>query len=347
MVRINLSTDDIFEKNNQMMKIVTSGIDTTDRFEENPIMLFEHNPEKILGRWTSVERDEHVLSAVPDFDEDEFSVNIGNKVKKGSVKSASVGIEIKDAYMEGDVLVISKSTLLEASLVGIPANKQAKVQDFSKGTILFFSNDGKELDIEDYTKKLKDMENPKIENLEEIKVDEVVEDVETVDNELETLNASLIEKNATIENLTATKIELGLTITNLNKSVEDLTKEKETLNASLVEKDKEIENLNNAIIEMKKEKIDILLNSAIEEGKITREAKEDFAELSYEKAKSILDKLIPSEVSLMDTIRASKRDVEKNYEWYQKNDKEGLRKLSKENPTLYKQLESAYANKLK
>ena len=343
MVRIKLSTEDIFVKNNQRIKIITDGIDTADRFDDNPVMLFEHNPEKIIGKWSSIERFDNVLSAIPDFDEDELSVDIGNKLKRGSLKSASVGIEINDAFLEGDVLIISKSTILEASIVGIPANKHAKTVDFSKGSIMLFSN-GTEVKPDEYIKKLNNMkkkkenEDVKIENLdakiEEIKVEDKVELTE-----VEVLNASIVEKDSKIEDLATTKVELNLNLTNLNKEVDELKSNKETLMLSITDKNTVIGDLELEIKNLKGDKLDTLLNLAVSEGKISNEAKEDFLDLSFDKAKSILDKIIPNDISLSDTLKLNRNEENKTYSWYLKNDLKGLRNLAKENPTLYKQIE--------
>jgi len=351
MVRINLTTEDIFVKNGQRIKILTNGIDTIERFDENPIMLFEHNPEKILGKWSVIEKDEDRMSAIPDFDEDELSVDIGKKLKRGTIKSASIGIEINDAFLEGDVLVISKSVLLEASIVGIPANKNAKTVDFTKGSVMLFSSNGEEVNTEDYIKKLNltNMKDPKIENLE-TKVEEVkVEETKVEPTEVEKLTLSINDKDSTIdelnskiEKLASAKIELSAVETNLNKQLKDSKTEVEKLTLSINDKDSTIDELNNSISKLKEDKLDVLLNSAVSEGKITKESIEDFKELSYDKAESLISKLIPSEVSLTETLSLNKRGVkdEKTYNWYLKNDKEGLRKLSKENPALYKQLEN-------
>lgn len=339
MNRITLTTEDIFEKDGLRMKILTEGIDLKERFEDNPIMLFEHNPEKVLGTWVGLEINENRISALPDFDDDEFSIDISNKLKKGSIKSASIGIEINDAYMEGDIAIISKSTLFEASIVGIPANKHAKAVELSKGNMIFLSSNGKEVNTEEYFKKLKDMaeKDPKQEP-------EMVEKAE-----LDKLNLSLTNKDKEIDEFKKDKLELGLKITDLEKSIKELNDEKEKLNLSIVDKDKEVNDLKASVKKLEDEKFDNLLLSAVSEGKISKEAVEDFKELSFEKAKTLLSKLSPSQVSLTETLEFSKRSNasgdEKTYEWYLKNDKEGLRKLSKDNPSLYKQLEENYIKK--
>jgi HK97 family phage prohead protease len=337
MNRINLTTEDVFEKQNQKMRIITEGIDLNDRFKDNPIMLFEHNPEKILGKWVDILVENNKISAIPDFDEDEFSVDIANKVKRGSLKSASIGIKPTDYYMDGDVLIINKSILLEASIVGIPANKKAKIEEMSLDFVLL-SNIGKEIDLEKYIETIK---NKKVNNMKKEKEEKVN------DNELESLQLSISEKDKELEELKADKVELNLKLNDRDKKIEEFNKSFNELNLSIENKDKEIESLNEIISSMKKEKLDILLNNAIEQGKISNEAKDDFMELSYEKVESILSKINPTNISLSETLeKNARKEDNKTYDWYVKNDKKGLIKLSKENPIFYKQLEKDYINKL-
>lgn len=334
MNKLILTTDDVFVKNGQRMKIVTSGIDLDERFNENPIMLYEHNPEKHLGIWSQIEVSEHNIKATADFDDDELSLNIQKKLIKGSIKSASIGIKPTDAYMSGDVLIINKSVLLEASIVGVPANKRAKKVDFSlTSDIILLSSGSEELNLEEYLNKIKNMKK-------ETKV-EKVEEVKKTDLELSNeLNLSL---NTKVEDLTATKIELSLELDKLNlaatentKVINDLRKELETNkteNTSIVNK------LNTEIEVMKTEKMENLLNLSVEQGKISNEAKADFLDLSFEKAESILSKLNTADLSLSATLKNSSKTEHRDYDWYLKNDKEGLRKIAKENPALYSQIE--------
>jgi len=340
MTRIILSTNDIFEKDGRMIKILTDGINTTERFNDNPIMLFDHNTSTIVGTWDAVERTSFELSAIPNFDDDILSVEIKNKFEKGTLKSASIGIEVEDAFMDGDVLVVSKSILLEASLVGIPANKNAKKINLKKDSVLLFSKSGDKFNTGEHIKKLNKMTNEKV----KVEDEKVVDTLSPIDE----LKLSLTEKESTIDDLKASKVELGLDITKLNTEVTSLKESTESMKLSLTEKDSTIDELNATILELKNDKLNVLLNSAIAEGKITKEAKPDFLELAYEKAESILQNIIPSSVSLSETLNLNKgsKSEEKTFDWYLKNDKDGLTKLSKENPALYKQLENnKYKNK--
>ena len=93
----------------------------------------------------------------------------------------------------------------------------------------------------------------------------------------------------------------------------------------------------------KSKEILALVNEAIRTGKISNANSGQFLKLSFETAKEIIDNLPARTASLSDELKTLRTtESVKTYEWYLKNDKEGLKKLSRENPTLYKQIELAY-----
>jgi len=350
MKRLKLTTEDVFEKDGRMMKVLTNGINLSERFNDNPIMLFGHNSERILGIWTALEIQDGFISALPDFDEDEFSVDIGNKVKRGTVKSASIGIQVNNAYMEGEVMVISDSTLIEASIVGIPANKNAKTIDFSKNNIVLLSQSGGEFNIEEYTKNLDQMKKEDIKDVvvetPEVITEEVVEETKTeevTEVKVEETKEDVIDEK--VEDLAAEKIELSLQLSKSEKEILTLKGSYEGLKLSHETNLLLVETLKGEVAKLKHDKIEVILSNAVSEGKITVEAKEDFRELSESKMISILSKIAPAELSLSAAISREAKNTDKNYEWYLNNDRVGLTKLSKENISLYKQLEKEYYKK--
>jgi HK97 family phage prohead protease len=346
MNRIFLSTDDIFMKSKQRIKVLTSGINISN-FLDNPIMLYEHNPEKNLGKWDSIEKKDNSISAIPLFDDDQLSVEISKKYEKNSIKSASVGLEINDAYMEGDIFVISSCELLEASIVSIPANSKAKKIEYNKD-VMFFSGTDNDFDtiIEKY--KNKNMDNlilstePTEIKVEETKI-EVASSVEQEITKTELEEAKIELEKCKIELETA-KLELEKVKLEMQEMIcknEKLSKESEIQLSNLKSVSEELN-------KMKFDKLEKLIDSAIELGKVTKESKIDFLGLSYEKAESLLSKMIPQQISLSQALSQKKIEGEyKSYDWYLKNDKLALSKLSKENPILYKQIELEYINKIK
>jgi len=333
--------------NSHGLIILTSGIDLT-RFRKSPVMGNQHltDIENIIGKWNNIRFEGTQLIATPDFDLEDPKANlIAGKVERGYINAASIGLDVLEFDDSSSPVVITKSSVYEASIVSIPSNQNAVTLKYNNKELLIGDNTSNEsiklfLSADSsLNKNLKNMKNK----------DEKVETKVVKLTEVEKLELSIKEKNTKLEELSASKVELGLDITNLNKEIETLKTANESLKLSLTEKETEVEGLNTNVLELKSEKLNVLLDSAIEAGKITKEAKEDFLELSYEKVESILSKILPSEASLVDALNLNKqvnKGTEKTFDWYMDNDVEGLKKLSKENPALYKTLEdNKYKNK--
>ncbi|MBO7441256.1 MAG: HK97 family phage prohead protease [Bacteroidales bacterium] len=114
--------------NSYGFRTALEGIDLS-RFRKNPVMLYNHDPERVIGRWEDLNIEDGQLTATPVFDlEDTFAAEIARKAFAGFIKGCSMGIMIKAmATDENGVNVATKSVLLEASIVSIPADENALV----------------------------------------------------------------------------------------------------------------------------------------------------------------------------------------------------------------------------
>lgn len=116
--------------NSYGFRILTEGIDTAE-FENNPVMLLEHDRLSLIGRWTNLRKEQGRLLADPEFDtDDDLAMKIQNKVEKGFLKGVSVGIQILKLGVETpeggkEVAVVLKSKLKEGSLCALPSNGNA------------------------------------------------------------------------------------------------------------------------------------------------------------------------------------------------------------------------------
>ena len=98
------------------------------RFEKNPVMLYQHNPHTVIGRWEDIKIEGGQLSATPVFDmEDPEAAEIARKVEQGFIKGCSMGIVIKQMTRSKGIDTATESVLLEASIVSIPADENALV----------------------------------------------------------------------------------------------------------------------------------------------------------------------------------------------------------------------------
>ena len=95
-------------------------------FEKNPIILFNHNYDKPIGRATGLKVTENGLEMKAKISKS-APENVAMLVKEGILGAFSVGFRIKDAdYLEEtDGLKIKDAELFEVSVVSVPCNQAA------------------------------------------------------------------------------------------------------------------------------------------------------------------------------------------------------------------------------
>lgn len=111
-------------------------------YMDNPMFLWGHNPdepENVLGRciklWTSDDGSETYGTFQFDTDINPKAELVFNQVKRGSLRTVSVGFISNDEERQGDIPVLKNNKLLETSVVPIPANPRAVALDYKAGVI--------------------------------------------------------------------------------------------------------------------------------------------------------------------------------------------------------------------
>jgi len=124
--------------NSYNIRVMTSGGDFS-RFENNPIMLFNHirysDKDGILppGTWEGLRTDGDKLYATPVFDdaEDDFAMKLKGKYERGVIRSASLGINPVNVQEDTPDqhgrkrFTVTEWQLMEISVVDIPSNANA------------------------------------------------------------------------------------------------------------------------------------------------------------------------------------------------------------------------------
>ncbi len=114
-------------------RILTEGIDLSWMIEHNPVMLLNHNPNVILGKWAELKKESGKVLSSPEFDlDDKEAVKYSRKYDKGMLNCASIHIDVLE--LSEDVALklpgqrnatITKSVAREISLTPIPGNRNA------------------------------------------------------------------------------------------------------------------------------------------------------------------------------------------------------------------------------
>lgn len=131
--------------------VVPSGMNSKD-YESNPVLLYEHDVTRPIGKMLSMKRGDRFIEAEfalaprPDTHEGEwFPDTVASLLDFGALNTMSIGflgIESRPAtkadsekYGSGVRRVYGKWKLLEVSVVSIPANQQAIVTAVRKGLV--------------------------------------------------------------------------------------------------------------------------------------------------------------------------------------------------------------------
>lgn len=119
----------------EILESTNAAVDLS-RLEQIGVLLFNHDPNKVIGKIVNVWMDEtlHKGKAIVQFDTDEDSEVIYQKVKSGTLKGVSVGYtvnvweEVKPGHMSsdgrfhGECYIARKWQPYEVSIVSIPAD---------------------------------------------------------------------------------------------------------------------------------------------------------------------------------------------------------------------------------
>ena len=173
------------------------------RFEKNPVMLYQHNPHSVIGRWEDIKIEGGQLSATPVFDmEDPEAAEIARKVEQGFIKGCSMGIVIKQMTRTKGIDTATESVLLEASIVSIPADENAlvvydsedkqnqlSINDFNK---LFYIMEKKEPELQPDNSEITLSQR----NMElQAQVDEQTDTIKALNAKIDELKRDLAERD--------------------------------------------------------------------------------------------------------------------------------------------------------
>ncbi len=111
--------------NSYGFRIDLSGMDLS-RFRSNPVMLYQHDPERVIGRWEGLRIEKGRLLAEAVFDEsDALAQEVSRKVEEGFLKGCSIGLMVRAMEETDGESVATRSELFEASIVSVPSDAGA------------------------------------------------------------------------------------------------------------------------------------------------------------------------------------------------------------------------------
>ena len=286
--------NDASKVNSYGFKVSNDKIDL-ERIKSNPIMLFNHNMNCVIGRWDNIRVEGELLKAEAVFDsDDEESKKIEGKVDRGFLKGASIGfiiIAIEEA--KDKPMCVTEWEFMEASIVGIPSNSNA---------IALYGADRKKLSAEEI----------------KLSVDEFKSNV------LKNSKSNMKQITLIVAAMTALGVTENSTEADINAAIL-------SLKASA---DKSAEAINE-LSAHKKLQAEALVDLAIADGKLTADKKESFVKLAITDLKHATEILstMPGKKVLAAVVGKDEKKINKdanadregwNYLKWSKEDPKGL-----------------------
>ena len=278
-----------------------------ERFALNPVMLKEHDPDIVIGRWENWKKENNQLTAFPVFDmEDTDGKEVARKVDKNFLRCASIGIiPMKLEYVD-DEFVMTESELVEASIVSIPSDAGA---------------------IRLYNEKLEEL------TFDQVKINFNFNNNSQKRNSMAEVVFKLSQK--TVESL---KLDADYTPKDVELAVAEKDREIETLKADLKANQKQVQAdyLNAAVKAGKISETERLSYEKMAE----KGCFEDVKSMIDAKAES-------ATATLADKVQKSNLTAGRetwDYLKWMKEDSKGLQKLKIENPKEFERLQEAFKN---
>jgi hypothetical protein len=305
--------------------LLNAGIDLA-RFKANPVMLRQHDPEHVVGRWDNIRIEGTKLLADPVFDEeDDDAKKLKGQVDREFVKGASPWIvpleaELREVPTLGYLAVVTKSELMEGSIVSIPSNALS---------LRLSSRDGKILESND-----------------EIKL--AIESITINKQSPETMEKVILTPEALAAlAVTATPDGAALSAAIVKLAADKTTAE--TANVQLAADKKTAEDALKAHLSAQAK---ALVDGAIAEGRLTAEKKDSFMKLAESDLKQAQELIssIPPKTTLSSQVKPAGSSAGEDrsgwdYMRWAKEDPKGLTKLAAEKPEEFNALKEAYKPK--
>lgn len=97
-----------------------------ERFDANPVMLYDHDTKLLIGRWENRRIENGVMKAKPIFNlKNSFAAEKAQEVKDEFLRGASIGLIPYQMDKIGDEYILTDWELLEASITPIPSDAGA------------------------------------------------------------------------------------------------------------------------------------------------------------------------------------------------------------------------------
>lgn len=335
--------------NSHGLVIKTNGIDI-ERFKENPVMLFNHDINQVIGKWTNIQKIDDKLVAEPEFDEEDPNAKmVARKIEKKLINGCSIGILVEEALPDENMnIVVLKSKLKECSITPLPSNENAVKlyasingveQLMTKDELVTFSLKNKQINMSELeNKSVEDVIDNTITDTTETTITEeetvvVEETTEQVEETVEQTNEEVVEEviidlQSEVEETTQTSeeiffnddkeekpVEISLTdriVKNLKLSIKEGQNVESVILLTIKGLQDKVEEYNKILEDQKKGEIEKFVDENITNGKIkiNKEEALSLANANFDTFKSLIEGF-KVQVKLTDVIKEQELNNER------------------------------------
>lgn len=127
-VKAVISTDSV----NRYGFILKSSGMVNDNYRKNPVVLFNHNEDWVIGKSLYEDSADGKIIALPRLNTTAKGIETYNLIKSGDLNGFSVSFDIIEVDDKGEIPIVTKWDLTEYSVVAIPANPEALRLSYNK-----------------------------------------------------------------------------------------------------------------------------------------------------------------------------------------------------------------------
>lgn len=107
--------------------IVAKGAFVESIKSRKPKMLYQHDPNRVIGVWNSFKEDEKGLQLEGKLADTPLGNEIKELIRIEAVSGLSIGYKVNQVEFKGDNRIIKSANLYEVSVVTFPMNEQANI----------------------------------------------------------------------------------------------------------------------------------------------------------------------------------------------------------------------------
>lgn len=305
---IDIIINDESVVNDRGYNLLNAGLDQS-RYHLNPVLLYDHNPDQLIGRCEQLRIEGSKLIGSFVFDKgSELGREKFRQIKEGFLRACSAGFCIAHMTFNEDHGTVDRWELYEVSIVSLPSNK---------GAVKLYAQDGRPLSLDEERQHIEQLRSTYTTN----------PDTNMTNNPTQPQATDRVTLST--EALTALGVATSASADELSRAVLAMSKELATLKSSLEE--------------LRIAQRDELINQALSAGKITAPQKQVYSDLYDANEQLCRDTLaaLPQRRNIVDQLHTKPQGQPVDGDWDTLDRQGKLASLKAQDPDRFRELYKA------